>query len=191
MILGLTGFSGAGKSTVAELFKEHGFYHLDCDWLVHNEVYRDPIVLTALAQAFGPEVVKNGALDRPALRKCTMGNPAALKRLNQTVMPFILEHINQTIAAHSGENVIVDAPLLFESGLDRQCDKVLSVIADPQIALERIIRRDNLTTEEAKKRLASQHPAEYYTAKSDYILKNNGGIAALKEQTLELLQQLL
>jgi dephospho-CoA kinase len=106
-------------------------------------------------------------------------------------MPFILEHINQTIAAHSGENVIVDAPLLFESGLDRQCDKVLSVIADPQIALERIIRRDNLTTEEAKKRLASQHPAEYYTTKSDYILKNNGGIAALKEQTLELLQQLL
>lgn len=191
MILGLTGFSGAGKSTVAELLKEHGFYHIDCDRLVHNEVYRDPIVLNALIAAFGSAVVKDGALDRLALRKCTMGNPAALQKLNQTVMPFIKDHINKTLRAHSGENIILDAPLLFESGLDRQCDKVLSVVAEPKVALDRIVQRDGLTPEEAKKRLASQHAAEYYTAKSDYILRNDNGITALKKQTLELLQQIL
>ena len=80
MILGLTGFSGAGKSTVAEILKENGFYHLDCDALVHHEVYRDPAVLAAVEAAFGG-VVKNGVLDRPALRTKTMGNREALKKL--------------------------------------------------------------------------------------------------------------
>ena len=86
MILGLTGFSGAGKSTVAALLKENGFYHLDCDALVHNEVYRASEVLAAIEEAF-PGVVCEGKLDRPALRSRTMGDPAMLKKLNDTVMP--------------------------------------------------------------------------------------------------------
>lgn len=190
MILGLTGFSGAGKSTVAAILKEQGFYHLDCDRLVHDEVYHDPQVLAALAAVFGPTVLKDGALDRPALRQRTMGDPAALATLNNTVMPFILEHVQRKLEAHAGENIILDAPLLFESGLDQKCHKVLSVIADPNAALKRIMQRDGLSEEDAKKRLSSQHPAEFYMQKSDYILNNNEGISALREETLKLLTQL-
>lgn len=190
MILGLTGFSGAGKSTVAEIFKEHGFYHLDCDRLVHEEVYHDPEVLAALAQVFGDDLIQNGELNRPALRHRTMGDPKALKTLNDTVMPFILLHIRRTLDAHRNEPVILDAPLLFESGLHEECDKVLSVIADPEEALHRIIERDHLTAEEAQKRLSSQHPAEYYTEKSDYVLVNDQGLAALTKQTVALLNQI-
>lgn len=190
MILGLTGFSGAGKSTVAAIFKEHGFYHLDCDRLVHEEVYHDPEVLTALAQAFGEDLIQDGELDRPALRRRTMGDPLALKTLNDTVMPFILLHIQRTLDAHRSEPVILDAPLLFESGLHEKCDKILSVIANPEEALRRIMERDRLTAEEAQKRLSSQHPAEYYTEKSDYVLINDQGLAALTEQATELLNQL-
>ncbi len=190
MILGLTGFSGAGKSTVAAIFKEHGFYHLDCDRLVHEEVYHDPEVLAALAKAFGEDLLHEGTLDRPALRGRTMGDPAALKKLNETVMPFILLHIERTLEAHKDEPIILDAPLLFESGLDRKCDKVLSVIADPEEALQRIMARDGLTRSDAEKRLSSQHPAEFYIQKSDYIFKNDRGLAALTEQATALLQEL-
>ena len=188
MILGLTGFSGAGKSTVAAIFKEQGYYHLDCDHLVHHEVYGDAEVLQALADAFGEDILRDGALDRPALRGVTMGNPAALEKLNQIMMPFILAAIQRTLDAHRGENIILDAPLLFESGLDKKCDKVLSVVADPKDAAERIIERDHLRPEEAQRRLSSQHPASFYTAQSDHTIMNRGDLSALRQHTLELIR---
>jgi dephospho-CoA kinase len=190
MILGLTGFSGAGKSTVAAIFKEQGFYHLDCDDIVHHQVYRDPQVLQALADSFGTDILCQGALDRAALRNHTMGNPQALDRLNQTVMPFILDAIQQTLDAHKKENIILDAPLLFESGLDLKCNKVLSVISDPKKAANRIIERDHLRPEEAKKRLSSQHPADFYIQKSDYFIINDGDLSSLREKTLKLIRML-
>ncbi len=191
MILGLTGFSGAGKSTVAAIFKEQGFYHLDCDAIVHHEVYEDPEVLRALAETFGEDVLCGGALDRPVLRSYTMGKPEALKQLNQTVMPFILEAIQRKLDAHREENIILDAPLLFESGLHQKCDKVLSVIADPKDAAERIIERDHLRPEEAERRLSSQHPASFYTKKSDYTIMNRGDLSALREHTLDLIHTII
>ncbi|MBR6793949.1 MAG: dephospho-CoA kinase [Clostridia bacterium] len=190
MILGLTGFSGAGKSTVATIFKEHGFYHLDCDRLVHEEVYRDPEVLSAIAAAFGADLLCEGTLNRPALRARTMGKPEALKKLNDTVMPFILQHIERKLEKHKAEPIILDAPLLFESGLDRKCDKVLSVITDREEALHRIMERDGLSRTDAEKRLSSQPPAEFYIKKSDYVLENNQGLHTLSKQALELLQEL-
>ncbi len=190
MILGLTGFSGAGKSTVAAIFQENGFYHIDCDRLVHEEVYQDPQVLTALADAFGAEILQEQRLDRAALRARTMGNAQALKKLNQIVMPFILAAIQAKMDAHSGENIILDAPLLLESGLDQKCDRVLSVIADRKEAAERIMERDHLRPEEAEKRLSSQHPAAFYTEKSDYVLCNSEDFDALHQHTLELIQKI-
>lgn len=191
MILGLTGFSGAGKSTVAQIFKQHGFYHLDCDNIVHERVYRDPIVLNALCEEFGKEIVSGGALNRTILREYTMGNPEALQRLNRLVMPYILSAIQADLTEHRGSHIILDAPLLFESGLDQKCDCILSVIADPKVAEERIILRDHLLLAEAEKRLSSQHPAEFYTDKSDYILQNDGDLKTLQQDTLNLIQCIL
>ncbi len=190
MILGLTGFSGAGKSTVAAIFKENGFYHIDCDRLVHEEVYQDPQVLAALTDAFGEDILQEHRLNRAALRARTMGNAEELKRLNQTVMPFILAAIQAKMDAHSKENIILDAPLLLESGLDQKCDRVLSVIADREEAAERIMERDHLRPEEAEKRLSSQHPAAFYTEKSDYVLCNSEDLEALHRHTMELIQKI-
>lgn len=190
MILGLTGFSGAGKSTVAAIFKENGFYHIDCDRLVHEEVYQDPQVLAALAGAFGDDILQERQLNRAALRARTMGNAAALKKLNQTVMPFILAAIQAKMDAHANENIILDAPLLLESGLNQKCDRVLSVIANRKEAAERIMERDHLRPEEAEKRLSSQHPATFYTEKSDYVLCNSEDLDALRQHTLELIQKI-
>lgn len=189
MILGLTGFSGSGKSTVAAILKENGFYHLDCDVMVHNEVYTDPAVLQAISAVFGDSVIQNGCLDRIALRHCVMGNPNALNTLNDTVRPFILAYIDRHLRSHANEDIILDAPLLFESGLDQKCDKVLSVITDTELAMKRIIERDLLTAEEAKKRLCSQHPAEFYAERSDYVINNNQDLNTLKALTTKMLAE--
>ncbi len=191
MVLGLTGFSGAGKSTVAQIFKEHGFFHLDCDYIVHERVYRDPTVLKIISDEFGKEIISNGALNRSVLRKYTMGKPEALKRLNDLVMPHILAAIHSDLLEHNEDHIILDAPLLFESGLHQKCDYILSVIADPKAATERIIQRDHLQPNEAEKRLSSQYPAEYYTSKSDYILHNNGDLNALHQETIHLIKIIL
>ena len=190
MILGLTGFSGAGKSTVAAILKENGFYHLDCDALVHNEVYTDPIVLQTLSEVFGGGILIDGKLDRIALRHRVMGDRQALNTLNRTVRPFILSYIRRHLNEHADQNIILDAPLLFESNLDQQCDKVLSVIADPAIALERIMERDSLSRDDALKRLRSQHPTDFYVKKSDYIIQNDLDLDDLKNQTLSVLSKI-
>jgi len=190
MILGLTGFSGAGKSTVAAILKENGFYHLDCDAMVHNEVYTDPKVLRAISEVFNDVLCADGQLDRIALRHLVMGNPSALDNLNRTVRPFILSYIDKHLTKHLTDNVILDAPLLFESGLEKKCDKVLSVISDTDIALKRIMYRDSLSEEDAKKRLHSQHPALFYTQRSDYVIQNNYDLEDLKQQTLEILSRI-
>lgn len=182
MILGLTGFSGAGKSTVAAILKENGFYHLDCDAMVHQEVYTDPAVLQALSAVFGAQIIKNGVLDRIALRHRVMGNPNALAALNRTVRPYILSYIEHHLHQHAEENIILDAPLLFESGLEKRCDKVLSVITDTKLALERIIERDSLSEEDAEKRLRSQQPAHFYTERSDFVINNDQDLATLQNQ---------
>ena len=191
MIIGLTGFSGAGKSTVAAIFKANGFYHLDCDKLVHERVYCDPAVIAAVSEVFGLNVVKDGVLNRIALRRCTMGDPEAIKKLNEAMRPHILKHIHNDLLAHRNLPIILDAPLLFESGLDRECEKVLSVIADRKVAMQRIIERDGLSAEDAEKRLSSQKNADFYIERSDYVLYNNGkDVATLEEQTLALIKKI-
>ncbi len=190
MILGLTGFSGAGKSTVAAILKEHGFYHLDCDALVHCEVYSDPNVLQALSKVFGNHIVADGTLDRIALRHCVMGDADALDTLNRTVRPYILSYIEKHLRQHADENVILDAPLLFESGLEKRCDKVLSIIAQPDLAMKRIIARDSLSKEDAERRLKSQHSAEFYAERSDFVVYNDGDLQSLKNQIESILSTL-
>lgn len=190
MVVGLTGFSGTGKSTVAALLRENGFHHIDCDRIVHEEVYKDSAVLTAIAAAFGEDTIKDGTIDRIALRSRTLGNPAAVSRLNQVVMPHIIAAIEKHLKNTADQNVILDAPLLFEYGLEKKCTHTLSVIADEGIALSRIIKRDQIDEETARKRLSSQHPAAYYIEKSDYVITNNDDTAALKKQVNTIIKKL-
>lgn len=189
LLIGLTGFSGSGKSTVAAIFKEQGFSVIDCDQLVHEEVYRDPAVLKALAEVFGADILENGRLNRTVLRSRTLGNAAATIRLNETVMPFILLHIYQKIRETDG-HILLDAPLLFESGLSKDCDRVVSIVSDRETALQRIMQRDGITRQDAENRLARQHPASFYAKQSDYVLHNDNDLSDLQQQTRALIQKI-
>jgi dephospho-CoA kinase len=191
MIVGLTGQSGAGKSTVASLFSAEGFRIIDCDRLVHT-LYGEARYAKKIADAFGEDFVKDGIVDRKKLGALVFSDKNALEKLNETVHPLILETVlgEMTRARQDDVNAILDAPLLFEYGLEAMCDATLGVICDLETAEKRLSLRDGKSPEEIRGRLAAQHDAAYFRAHCDYILENNGDACLLKQELARVLDML-
>ena len=176
-IIGITGPTGAGKSLFSHYLRARGITVIDADEVYHSLLIPPSDCLDALRRAFGNNVFsENGTLDRPLLAKIVFGKPEQLALLNQTVLGFVLDRIRQHIThlEQDGETVVaVDAPTLIESGFHRECDRVISVLADPEIRMERILRRDKITSEAAHARIHAQKSDDFYRAHSDLILTNN------------------
>lgn len=172
MIVGLTGHSGSGKTTAAAIFSDLGFYHIDCDRLVHTRVYTDARVIDELVSMFGEQVRGDGEVERRALAKIIFSDKVQYDRLMSCVIPYILKAIYDDIDTHTGEDILVDAPGLFEFGLEKVCDVTVGIISNN--ALSRIIERDNITEDEARRRLAHQQPPEFYSQKCDITVCNDG-----------------
>ena len=188
MIVGLTGQTGAGKSTVSDYLRENGVVVIDADKIARE------VVETGSALEFGCEYINmDGTLNRKKMARTVFNDKEKLKKLNNLMFPYIIDSIRRELKRlrEQQEGIIVlDAPTLFESGADRECDRVVSVTADVQSRKERIIRRDKLTEEEADERIQAQHDEEYYKSRSWQVLENNGSIDELKNQTSVLLSKL-
>ena len=188
LIVGLTGQTGAGKSTVTEAFAEKGFVVIDCDALT-RELQTRPEVLSMLSQAYGPQILKeDGSLDRRMLAAIAFSEPKQTEKLGSLMFPPIKAEIDVQIklAEASGKkNILLDAPTLFESGLDKICTRKVSVIAAEDI------RRDGITEEEAVRRMSAQHPDAWYTVRSDFVLRNNGTREELLEAGRNLAAQMV
>ena len=178
MIIGLTGHSGSGKTTVAGFFETLGFCHVNCDALVHSVVYTDPALHKQLALAFGDGIIKDGAVDRRTLASIVFSDECAYKRLMQTVKPFVDAAVLDAINRCGDKNVLVDAPALFEYGMQKLCDVTVGVVCDN--AQTRIVARDGITEDEAKKRLAHQQSHCFYKQNCDYVIENNGTLEQLR-----------
>lgn len=192
-VVGLTGQSGAGKTTVSRCFAEHGFGVIDAD-LVAREVTEDGSDCNrALAGEF-PSAFREGyVLDRRALGRIVFGDREKLDRLEQMIYPFINTRITEKIRgfASSGRRfVLLDAPTLFEAGADRFCDCVVCVVADEEKRRERIFARDGLSDEEITKRFSSQKDAAFYTARAEFVIENNADTAALVEKSAAVEQKI-
>ena len=194
MIIGLTGQTGAGKSTVSQILRDQGAAIVDADQVARQGVGCGSGCLAEIALEFGIGVLQaDGTLNRRKLGDIVFHDKQKLRRLNQITFPYITREIQETIDRHKREGtqwIILDAPTLFESGSNKMCDKVISVIASPELRRNRIMIRDNITEEQADSRIASQHEDEFYTQQSDYVLENSGDMAALRVQLLELLDKL-
>lgn len=194
-IVGLTGQTGAGKSTVGQLFAERGIPSIDCDRLAREVVEPGTPCLAALAAEFGAGILReDGSLDRRALGRIVFSDAARLARLDELIFPAIRECLQTRLAAMeaAGERcVLLDAPTLFESGVDALCGTVLSVTAGVELRLERICARDGIPPEDARRRMASQHTEEWFRAHSDFVLTNSGEPGALAAQVDALLPVLL
>lgn len=180
MVVGLTGQTGAGKSTVSKIFSSNGFAVIDADQVARRVVEKGTKCLDEIADFYGRTVINDdGTLNRKALAAIVFSDKAKLETLNTITYPYITGEILKQIRAHSmkGEKLILlDAPTLFESRADDFCEIIISVLADEEIRERRIISRDGLTPEQARKRMDSQLDEDFFRTHSDYIIHNNGSM---------------
>ena len=191
MLIGLTGMSGAGKSTVAAWFEKRGFRLIDCDALVHA-LYEDRQYTVLVEQAFGKNYIRNGSVDRKKLGTLVFSEPSALKKLNETVSPFIMNAVTTRIQAAKQEDIatVLDAPLLFEYGLEKFCDVVVGVITDVETAVKRLSSRDGRSETEIRSRLASQHDDTFFREHCDHILENKGDLPTLARNFEDMMEKI-
>ena len=192
-IIGLTGQSGAGKSTVSAVFEEYGAKAVDADTLAHLALKTEKCKEN-LRKAFGQSIFdENGEVVRKALAKLAFADKESTELLNRCTHPVIAELSEEAFKKAKAEGykaVVFDAPTLFESGLHGMCSKVVSVIADKELRAQRIMARDNLTFDEAMLRLNAQHPDSFYTDKSDFIIENNSTADEFRVKAHQLCKEL-
>ncbi len=189
-IIGMTGPTGAGKSSVADIASTLGFKVVDCDTLARKAVEKGTQGLAAVVKAFGCDILNtDGTLNRKALAKAAFASNDKTKLLNQTLLPFIVELVNEQI----GDNnlVLLDAPTLFESGADRICTGTFAVLSDPDTRKSRIMARDGISEAEATLRMNAGKSDEFYKAKTANIIYNNGDISQFKFSAKTLLNNLI
>jgi len=179
MILGLTGMSGAGKSTAAKLFAENGFCVIDCDTLAREIITRSPCVDEVKTNF--PEVFTDDNFDRKKAAKVLFSNPQKLQQYQKIVFPYVTYGIIKEIEK-SKDNILLDAPTLFQSKADDFCDEIIAVIADKSMCVERIVERDSVTENDAVMRLNNQPQSEFFKNKCDYIIENNGDTNDFKKE---------
>ncbi|MBQ8526283.1 MAG: dephospho-CoA kinase [Clostridia bacterium] len=191
MIIGLTGASGSGKSIAAAFFREKGFFIMDFDKISREISENGSPCLKELTEIFGDDIIDSeGNLKRKALGDIVFKNPDKLKILNEITHKYILKKANILKNQNSGKNIIYDAPLLFEAGLHRECDIVLSIITDLETRIERITKRDGISRDTAMGRIKSQKENKYYIENSDFYIENSSTPDELYKKLEKLLKEL-
>ena len=195
MVVGLTGQTGAGKSTVSKIFAEHGFEVINADLVARKVVEVGKPCLAEIAELFGNQVINSdGTLDRRALGRIVFCNKTKLETLNSVIYPYITAEILRMIQQFSDEGrklILLDAPTLFESHSDDFCDIIISVLAEPEIRLKRITERDGISETDARNRMDSQLSAEFFISRSDYIIENNHSIGKVTEISREVAEKVI
>ncbi len=190
MILGLTGQSGAGKTTVAQIFRNRGFYVIDTDAVSRQII---PEVLPELVSAFGGDILAaDGTLDRKALAHKAFADDVQTKKLNGIMHGAVMRSVWRTVdekRAQGVENFIVDGAALYEAGADKGCDAVVAVLADKRLRKKRVMARDGITAQEAEQRFARQKSRAYLRRKADFIIENKN-LSALDGKVCDILKQL-
>lgn len=188
-VIGLTGPTGSGKSTVSKTARKFGFKVIDCDKLARIAVEKGSSGLEALVKAFGQNILNDGdTLNRKALAEKAFSTPENTKLLNDTILPFISEMV---ISEAKDGKVLLDAPTLFESGVNSICDATVAVLADKEIRLKRIMERDSIDKDSALLRINAGKNDEFYKANADFVLYNNKDEAKIITQFEEIINKIM
>ena len=194
-IVGLTGPTGAGKSTVSKCFERFGFKVVNADEIARSVMEPGSVCVAQLALAFGRSILDpDGNLNRRRLAEKAFAAPNATQLLNDITHPQIflrtLKVCHEYIDA--GERrILFDAPVLFESSSDIMCDCVVSVVAPKEVRIERLMKRDGLPRESIEKRISAQHPDEFYTKRSDFVIDGGAALADVDSQAKKIIEALL
>jgi dephospho-CoA kinase len=190
IILGLTGSIGMGKSTTATMFREEGVPVHDSDEAVHR-IYAGPAA--PLIEAAFPGTVVDGVVDRQLLAQRVLGKPEELRRLEGIIHPLVRKDADAFLdgARAKGEKlVLLDIPLLFETGGTDRVDRIVVVTAPPEIQRERVLRRPGMTEEKFAAILARQVPDEEKRRQADYVIDTSLGMEAARQRVREIVNEL-
>mgnify|MGYP005754980743 FL=1 len=188
MILGITGSSGAGKSTVCEILEEkYNMKIINADKIARELSKKGTRYIADIIEKFGKNIVdENGELKRKKLAEIIYSDPVKREELNSCTFKYIKEEIEKQIRqTEENKDIAIDAPLLFESGLDKICDKVIGVVSKKELQLDRIVARDNVDYDHANMRLDAQQDDEFYRKNCDIIIENNYDIENIERQIKE------
>lgn len=188
MILGITGGTGCGKTTLLTCIGSQGGLILDCDAIYHDLLRTDPALLGAIEKRF-PGTVENGVLQRKKLGKLVFSDEKALNDLNQITHSAVKAEVLRRLA-HKPQLAAIDAIGLFEGGLAELCDVTVAVTAPEEARLRRLMIRDGIDRDYAKRRIAAQKSAEWFRERCDFCLENNGTQADFQETCLAFLRKL-
>lgn len=191
LVIGLTGPTGAGKGEVASVFARYNIPVINADRVYHELISPQSSCLQELVDAFGKDILlSDGSLDRRTLGGIVFNDHAARERLNTITHRYVMEEVKTRMERFRRDGVpvaVFDAPQLFEAGAHKACGAVISVLADRQLRLERIMARDGITAEAGMRRILAQKSDEFFKANSDYIIENNGNVELLAPQIHRIL----
>lgn len=186
-IIGLTGPTGAGKSSLKTVAEEKGYYIVDCDIVARRAVEKGTEGLKALTVAFGEEILNpDNTLNRKKLAEKAFSSAQNTELLNKTIFPFIIRLVEDEIKQK--DKILIDAPTLFESGINSICTKTVAVLANKKVRLGRIIKRDLIDEDSALLRINAGKSDDFYLGRADIVLYNNENIEKLNVQFSKLLE---
>lgn len=188
MLLGLTGGIASGKSTVSAILKELGAVIIDADKIAHQSMKYGTRAWEMIVETFGQYIQNDdGSINRRRLAGLVFNDQQKKKELESITHPIIISEIkNMVNSLADNEVIVIDAPLLFEVGLDELVDCVWVVYTSRDIQLERLKERDSLTTDEAVSRIEAQLSIKEKCQMADFVIDNNGGIRELKQKIIKL-----
>lgn len=194
-VIGITGPSGAGKTTVLGVLEELGAAVIDCDALYHRLLREDTALLDGIRERFGPAVFDGaGNLDRKALGRVVFHDPAALAELNQLTHAAILAALDKLLdqAAQEGRPAAaIDAIALIESGASARCAVTVAVTAPAEVRVRRLMAREGVSEDYARARVGAQQPDRFYEEHCDYVLRNDGLPSECRRQARDLFNTIL
>jgi dephospho-CoA kinase len=207
IIIGVTGATGTGKSTVSKILDEDYFFRIiNADYISFNEAQPGTQYLKEIEKTFGKKVInKDGSLNRKLLGDIIFNDYEQKAKLNKLTKKYVVKaieelltlfkEVSKSIKGHKEfkdimDAIVIDAALLHEFKLDRECNYVICLTASDDVKLKRIMERSNLSEEEAKVRIKSQKEYEDVFEKSDYVVENNGTVEELKPKIDEVIKDI-
>ena len=188
MIIGITGGSGCGKTTLLRLIADMGGMVMDCDAIYHQLLETDESLLSAIEGRFSG-TVKNGYLDRKALGAIVFADKVALEDLNRITHGAVTREVKRRLA-EKPKLAAIDAIGLFESGIDSVCHTTVAVAAPEEERVRRLMARDGITEAYARQRIAAQHTDEWFREHCDYVLQNDGTQVEFEAKCVAFLKNL-
>ena len=187
MILGITGGTGCGKTTLLNCIAEQGGLILDCDAIYHGLLRTDPTLLSAIEARF-PGTVEDGVLLRKKLGNVVFSDEKALSDLNAITHGAVKAEVLRRLAGKP-RLAAIDAIGLFEGGLAELCDVTVAVVAPEEARIQRLMTRDGISRDYAKRRIDAQNRDGWFLEKCDYCLENNGSCEGFRKICIAFLRQ--